>query len=104
MTAERYVVSRPGGEIAVSPAALTQIVVTAAEAADGARVRRPRRGLAVSVEDGRARVSCELVAPYGAVLPELARGVQRRVTEALTTMCGLEVDAVDVAIEELDEG
>ena len=103
MTAARYVVTHPEGEIAVSPAALTQIVVAAAEADDGARVRRPRRGLAVSIEDGRARVSCELVAPYGAVLPELAREVQRRVKDALETMCELDVDAVDVSIEELDE-
>ena len=103
MTAERYVVAHPEGEVAVSPAALTQIVVTAAEAGDGARVRRPRRGLAVSIEGGQARVSCELVAPYGAVLPDLARGVQSRVAEALGAMCGLQVDAVDVAIEELDE-
>ena len=104
MTAARYVLTHPEGEIAVSPAALTQIVVAAAEAGDGARVRRPRRGLAVSIEDGRARVACELVAPYGAMLPQLARGVQQRVGEALEAMCGLDVEAVDVAIEELDEG
>ena len=103
MTAAPYVLYRPDGTITVSPSALTQMVVHAAEAAPGARVRRPRRGLSVEIADGRARVSCDLAARYGAVLPELARDVQRRVAEALKTMCELDVDAVDVSIEELDD-
>ena len=103
MTATSHVLYGPGGTITVSPAALTQIVVQAAEAVPGARVRRPRRGLAIEVTDGRVRVECDLAARYGVVLPELARDVQRRVSDALAAMCELSVDAVDVSIEELDD-
>ena len=97
---DAYVIQGDDGSIEVSAAALTQLVVRAAESA-GARVRRPRRGLEISVADGRVRVELELGAHAGVVLPDLAREVQERVADALTTMCGLSVDAVDVASEEL---
>lgn len=101
MTAE-LVLPGEEGTITVSPGALSQIVVGAAEAVDGARVRRRRRGLDVAVEDGRARVELGLAARYGVVLPALVRGVQERVAEALGAMCGIEVERVDVSVEELD--
>ena len=43
----------------------------------------------------------ELAVTYGRVLPDVARDVQERVAAALGTMCGVNVTAVDVAIEEL---
>jgi uncharacterized alkaline shock family protein YloU len=92
----------PGGSITISSGVLTQVVVLAAESADGARVPRPRRGLDVELEEGRVRVGLELAARYGAVLPELARDVQGRVEAALRGMCGLTVESVDVTIAELD--
>jgi uncharacterized alkaline shock family protein YloU len=93
----------PGGTITVTSAALTQIVVRAAERADGARVRRPRRGLEIELANGHARVELELAARFGLVLPDVAREVQERVSGALETMCGLVVDAVDVSVEELED-
>jgi uncharacterized alkaline shock family protein YloU len=87
------------GSVTVTPAALSQLVVQAAETVNGAQVRRGRRRLEVEVADGRARARLELSAPYGVVLPRLARTVQERVADALTTMCGVEVDAVDVSVE-----
>ncbi len=90
------------GRIELPGATLAALVATAAEQVEGARVRRPRRGLDVSVEDGTARIELELAAPYGAVLPELARSVQTSVAAAVTQATGLEVAAVDVSIEELD--
>lgn len=90
------------GTITVSPAALSQIVLRAAEQVAGARARRPRRGLDVHLAGGRARVELELAARHGLVLPDVAREVQERVTDALAGMCGLIVDAVDVSVEELD--
>jgi len=87
--------------VKVTDGALTQIVVRAAEAVDGARVRRPRRKVEVEIEDGRARVDLELSVAYGRVLSEVARAVQREVTDALTRMCDVTVDGVDVSIEEL---
>jgi uncharacterized alkaline shock family protein YloU len=47
-------------------------------------------------------VDVELAAATGSVLPELGRAVQESVTEAVRTMTGLDVAAVDVSIEELD--
>jgi uncharacterized alkaline shock family protein YloU len=99
---EAHVIQAEGGTITVASGVLSQIVVGSAEAVDGARVRRPRRGLDVDVDSGRARVSLELAVRSGLVLPEVAHEVQRRVGESLLAMCGLEASAVDVAIEELD--
>jgi uncharacterized alkaline shock family protein YloU len=103
MSHDGHSISAPGGSIRIDGDALSGLVVTAAELVDGARVRRPRRGLDVAVQDGRARVSVELTARYGVVLPELAAAVQASVTDALRTAAGLEVAAVDVAIEELEQ-
>jgi uncharacterized alkaline shock family protein YloU len=103
MTHDGHTISSPGGSIRIEGDALSGLVVTAAELVDGARVRRPRRGLGVSVQDGRAHVSLELTARYGVVLPALAATVQAGVAAALRTATGLEVAAVDVAIEELEQ-
>ena len=97
-----YVVRNDEGAITVTDAALTHIVVQAAEAVDGARVRRVRRKVGVELDGRRARVELELAVAYGKVLPDVAQDVQLRVTDALTQMCGLEIAAVDVTVEELD--
>jgi uncharacterized alkaline shock family protein YloU len=86
----------------VTEGALTQIVVRAAEAVEGARVRRPKRKVEVAIEDGRAHVDLELAVAYGKVLPDVARDVQRKVADAVTRMCDVVVDAVDVSVEELE--
>jgi uncharacterized alkaline shock family protein YloU len=88
--------------VRVTDAAVTQIVVRAAEGVEGARVRRPRRHLDVEIADGSARVELELTVAYGKVLPEVARDVQQRVAAAVGTMCGVTVTAVNVSVEELD--
>jgi uncharacterized alkaline shock family protein YloU len=96
-----YVLDGARGSITVTPSALTGLVVRAAETVDGAEVRRGRRRLEIEVADGHARVRLELSARYGVVLPQLAREVQERVTEALSSMCRVEVDVVDVSVEEV---
>ncbi|HET7146755.1 MAG TPA: Asp23/Gls24 family envelope stress response protein [Gaiellaceae bacterium] len=90
-----------GGTVTVTDAALNQIVVQAAEAVPGARVRK-RKSVGVEIAGGGARVQLELAVAYGRVLPATARDVQERVASALGTMCGVTVSAVDVAIEELE--
>ena len=89
-------------DVKVTDGALTQIVVRAVEGVEGARVRRPRRKIAIVVEQGHARLNLELAVEYGKVLPEVARDVQREVADALGRMCDFTVDAVDVAVEELE--
>jgi uncharacterized alkaline shock family protein YloU len=91
------------GAISISPAALSRLAVQAAEQVDGARVRRRRRSVRVQVEADRARVTLELSVRHGAVLPELTRSVQERVTEGLRTMLEVEVDAVEVSVEEVHD-
>ena len=62
-----------------------------------------RAGKSLSISTARrARVELELTVAYGKVLPDVAQDVQVRVADALTQMCGVEVSAVDVTIEELD--
>ena len=80
----------------------TQIVVRAAEAVGG-RARAPAARHARG-RDRRRRArgsSSSSPSPYGRVLPDVARDVQERVAAALGTMCGVNVTAVDVTIEEL---
>ena len=97
-----YVVREATGTITVTPAALAQLVTHAVELVDGARVRRGRRRLEVDIAEGKARVELELIARYGAVLPEIAEAVQARVAAALATMCGVEVVQVDVSVEDVE--
>ena len=96
-----FVLQEAHGTITITPSALAGLVANAAETVDGAQVRRGRR-LDVDVSDGSARVRLELNARYGVTLPELARDVQERVAEALTTMCRVDVTAVDVSVEEVE--
>lgn len=97
-----YVLEATHGTVTITPSALAELIVRAAELVDGAQVRRGRRRLDVDVSDGKARVRLELSARYGVVLPELARDVQQRVSDALTSMCGVDVQAVDVSVEEVE--
>lgn len=89
------------GEITIAPAALQQLVVHAAESVEGARVRRPKRGLEVQIADGCCRVSLALAARYGTQLADLGGDVQERVADAIRRILEVEVDAVDVSIEGL---
>jgi uncharacterized alkaline shock family protein YloU len=102
LSRDSHVLAGPHGPIRVEGDALAGLVIAAAEGVEGARVRRPRRGLDVEVEGERVRVDVELAARHGAVLPELARTVQERVADALRAATALRVERVDVAVEELD--
>ena len=101
MSRDGHTIRGPHGEIRIEGDALSALVITAAELVDGARVRRPRRGLDVSVTGERATIELELAARYGTALPALAREVQANVSAALLGSAGLAA-VVDVSIEELD--
>jgi uncharacterized alkaline shock family protein YloU len=96
-----YQVTRPQGTITLTPSALAGLVARAAESVDGAEIRRGRRRLEIEIGEDSARVRLELVARYGVVLPDLARAVQERVADALTKMCSVKVEAVDISVEEI---
>jgi uncharacterized alkaline shock family protein YloU len=102
MSRDGHVVEGPHGRIELPGSTLAALVMHAAERVPGAEVRRPRRGLAIQLEDGRASVELELTAARGAVLPDLARAVQSGVADALRATTDLDVAAVDVSIEELE--
>jgi uncharacterized alkaline shock family protein YloU len=97
-----FVSEETHGTITVTPSALATLVTRAAEMVDGAQVRRGRRRLDVEVTADSARVRLELTARYGVVLPVLARDVQDRVTAALSAVCRVNVEAVDVSVEEVE--
>lgn len=101
MTRDGHTIRGPHGPIRIEGDALSALVIAAAEQVEGARVRRPRRGLDVSVSEGRANIELELAARFGTVLPSVAREVQTSVATALRKSAGLAA-AVDVSIEELD--
>ena len=101
MSRDGHTIRGPHGPIRIEGDALSALVITAAELVDGARVRRPRRGLDVSVVGGKATIELELAARYGTVLPSVAREVQASVAAALHGSAGL-ASVVDVSIEELD--
>jgi uncharacterized alkaline shock family protein YloU len=96
------VIEGGGGTIRIPESTLAQVVLHAAETVEGARPRRPRRGLDIGLDGSRARIKLELVAQRHRVLPEVAEGVQAAVGEALRGMCDLDVESVDVSIEELE--
>jgi uncharacterized alkaline shock family protein YloU len=96
-----FVLEEPIGTITVTASALASVITRAAESVDGTHVRRGRRRLDVDVADRRARVRLELSARYGLVLPQLAREVQEQVSDALSTMFDVTVEAVDVSVEEV---
>ncbi len=100
---DELVLTEAAGTITVPAATLNRIVVAAAETADGARVRRPRRGVAVDVSGAGASISLQLMVRYGTVLPALAETVQANVARAVERLCGLKVRTVDVSVEELVE-
>jgi len=102
MSRDAHVIPGAQGEVRIEGDALAGLVLSAAELVEGARARRPRRGLDISVNDGSVKVELELAARYGLVLPELARAVQASVAEALRSSAGLRVERVDVSIDELD--
>ena len=102
MSRDAHVIKSAHGEVRIEGDALAGLVIAAAERIDGARARRPRRGLDIDVADGKVEVELELAARYGAALPDLARAVQQGVADALRTSAGLSVERVDVSIEELD--
>jgi uncharacterized alkaline shock family protein YloU len=102
MSRDGHTIHNPAGTIRIDSDALAALVIAAVELVDGARVRRPRRGLDVTVTDGKVCVELELAARYGTVLPGLGREVQVRVAGALRDSAGLTVEGVDVSIEELD--
>lgn len=97
-----FVVDTSNGTITVTQSALTAMVMRAAESVGGAHVRKGRRRLEIDVVDGQARARIELSVPYGLVLPDVARGVQDRVAAALSTMCDVTVESVDVSVEEIE--
>jgi uncharacterized alkaline shock family protein YloU len=102
MTRHGHALAGPHGPITIEPDALAGLVIAATEQVEGARVRRPRRGLDVTVSDGAAHVAVELAALYGEPLQVLGRAVQARVAGALRDSAGLSVTAIDVSFEDLD--
>ena len=59
------------------------------------------KGVRVTSEDGRVSIELHLEVDWDASIPELGRGVQRRVREYLARMTDVDLAAVDVTIDEI---
>jgi len=101
MSRDDVVVETPLGRIELTSAALASLVVRSAESVPGVRVRRPKRGLDVSVDGSAATVELGVVGPLDGVLPEVGERVQRAIADALRATASLE-SSVTIAFEELE--
>jgi uncharacterized alkaline shock family protein YloU len=59
------------------------------------------RGVRVTSEDDRVSIELHLEVDWGASIPELGRGVQRRVREYLARMTDVDLVAVNVVVDEI---
>ena len=57
---DTHTITSDEGTVTVTAGVLSQVVVTAVAGVDGARARRPRRGLDIDVDGSHARVRLEL--------------------------------------------
>ena len=86
------------GAIRISEEVLTSIAQTAALDQDGVAGLSRRRGVRMTAAPAGITVDLWLTVRFGAVIQELAKRVQKAVTEAVTAMTGLRVLAVNVQI------
>ncbi len=101
-------------ELAISADVLYGIVQLALEDVDGVRPIQPparvgeflggrrSRGIAVERDGDEVWVDLTLAVTYGKVIPKVAVAAQRAVREAVTSMTGLEVRSVNVAVEDVE--
>jgi uncharacterized alkaline shock family protein YloU len=60
-----------------------------------------RRGVRIGVADGRVTVELHVAVDWGASVPEVGAGVQRRVAEYLGQMADVRPASVDVVVDEV---
>jgi uncharacterized alkaline shock family protein YloU len=94
------------GQASISSEVLARYAADAAREIDGVRglvasQLHRHRGVRVSDEDGAVIIEIHLDVDWGARLPELGQGVQRRVLEYLERMAGSRPAAVNVVIDEV---
>ena len=86
--------------------------ILASYAADAAREVEGVRGLVESAlhrhkgvrivdEDGRVRVELHVAVEWGASIPDVGRGVQKRVAAYLDQMANVDPEAVDVIVDQI---
>lgn len=101
-------------DLAISPDVLYGIVQLALEEVDGVRPIQPparvgeflggrrARGINVQREADEVWVELTLAVVYGKVIPKVARAAQRAVRESISSMTGLAVKSVSVAVEDVE--
>jgi uncharacterized alkaline shock family protein YloU len=60
-----------------------------------------RRGVRIAVEDGRVGVELHIAVEWGASVPAVGAGVQRRVADYLAQMADVRPTSVDVVVDEI---
>ncbi|MCX7903957.1 MAG: Asp23/Gls24 family envelope stress response protein [Caloramator sp.] len=62
-------------------------------------VKSPGKGIKVQLGENEVLIDVYLIVEYGAVIPELAKEVQRKVKLSVETMTGINVTQVNVHIQ-----
>ncbi len=57
------------------------------------------RGVKVVIADNSVTVDFQIVVEYGVRVPEVAENMQRAVSDAIITMTGLSIKAINIAIQ-----
>jgi uncharacterized alkaline shock family protein YloU len=94
------------GEALISPDVLASYAADAACEVAGVSglVAGPmpgRRGVRISVDDGRVGVELHVCVAWGISIPEVGAAVQERVAGYLAQMADVRPDSVDVVVDEV---
>lgn len=93
------------GSLNINEDVLTTVALTAVKDVDGVvSIRGDRKGIRVLLGDNEVAVDCGLVVLYGHSVVEIAKNVQRAVTNAVESMTGLKVSRVDVNVTGISMG
>ena len=60
--------------------------------------KTPGRGIKITLDGGRAEIDIPVSVKYGAILPDVAKRIQNSVHDAVESMTGLTVTAVNIAV------
>ncbi|MFC0626182.1 Asp23/Gls24 family envelope stress response protein [Kribbella deserti] len=59
------------------------------------------QGVSVEVGEKQAAIDLQIIAEYGAAIPDLAAAIRRNVIESVERMTGLEVTEVNIAVSDI---
>jgi uncharacterized alkaline shock family protein YloU len=89
------------GQASISADILARYAADAAGEVEGVRGLAGRRGVKIEGSEGEVRVELHLELDWGASMPTVGGGVQRRVAEYLARMADVAPAAVEVVFDQI---